>query len=477
MLLQILLHQLLLGSTGLSDATPTGRLAYGWRPDIGNQTAILKSHAPSWAPEPQTRGTWGIIYSCTFTIILTIYSTLHLNIPGPDEGRFNYRFYLRNLKWAAITMIMPEITLHFAYMHWHEAIWLCGDLEEIQTSGQDVFGSKIKSKISFKQFWKYLWAARPNYPLKYGFYVGMGGFVIETKENNGDPKSQSQKAVTANGVLLLANKGIMCEIRPESISDKSKVDIIAKTLAIFQVSWTVVDVIARKICGLPISLLEVHTLVHVACALILYFFWFEKPAGVKDPTILKSEAAAILTELNGMLPRYYSESWRSRKPKETIVERSETLPSVAYYSIDRDTLYPLFGILLLLLTSAAYGGFHLAGWNFIFSNIIEIYTWKIAIVGSFSSVLSLYGTMGIIYIYFYLVKNRSFRETFQYLFRPDLEDLLDFLLLLYMWISSLLSIIVIISRILLIILSYLSLRDSVEGIYLVVPWTQFLPHI
>lgn len=36
--------------------------------------------------------------------------------------------------------------------------------------------------------------------------------------------------------------------------------------------------ITRRVFGLPITLLEVHTMLHVGCAIALYVFWFQVSA-------------------------------------------------------------------------------------------------------------------------------------------------------------------------------------------------------
>lgn len=36
----------------------------------------------------------------------------------------------------------------------------------------------------------------------------------------------------------------------------------------------IVQCIARKVNGYPLSLLGIHTMVHVLCALIIYFLWW-----------------------------------------------------------------------------------------------------------------------------------------------------------------------------------------------------------
>ncbi|KAF8537306.1 hypothetical protein BDD12DRAFT_645032, partial [Trichophaea hybrida] len=83
-----------------------------------NDTALRKSFAPSWVPEPQYRGTWGILYSCLLTLLLCVYNAIHLNVPSQDEGLFSYRYYRRMAKWAFIALIAPEVVLVCAYFQW-----------------------------------------------------------------------------------------------------------------------------------------------------------------------------------------------------------------------------------------------------------------------------------------------------------------------------------------------------------------------
>lgn len=77
------------------------------------------------------------------------------------------------------------------------------------------------------------------------------------------------------GIIELAKKGYFLEISEKAIKDKSKADILAKLLVCVQVVWMVIQCIGRKVEGLPISLLEIHVLVHVACALCMYALWIK----------------------------------------------------------------------------------------------------------------------------------------------------------------------------------------------------------
>lgn len=207
---------------------------------------------------------------------------------------------------------------------------------------------------------------------------------------------------------------------------------------------------------------------HVVCALILYFFWFEKPAGVKDPTILDKKAAEILENLSPksheiLIPANFRV--RGQRLEKRLIERAETIPVVAYNYMAGYGYIAVFYI-LLILTSVVYGGIHLCGWNFIFPTEIEAYIWKISCVGSLATFFSL--PSFVIFLSWYFYGDRSIIQIVRN--RWEMMDI-------YQLVSMPIFIFGIISRVFLIVQSFLSLRGAVEGIYLVVPWTQFLPHI
>ena len=82
--------------------------------------------------------------------------------------------------------------------------------------------------------------------LRYGFFVAMGGFVYDVENLHDD---LSFVTITPRGVIALARQGQFVDISPEDISDKSKADIFMKSLICIQVSWMVIQCIARKAAG------------------------------------------------------------------------------------------------------------------------------------------------------------------------------------------------------------------------------------
>ena len=115
----------------------------------------------------------------------------------------------------------------------------------------------------------------------YAHYVLMGGLVANVEEIHNTYKIIT---FTTDGVLWLAYHGHFCRVSRGDIEDKSKADFLAKFLVCVQVLWVVGQAVERKAAGYPISLLEVHAMVHVVCALIMYALWWKKPLNVQKPT-------------------------------------------------------------------------------------------------------------------------------------------------------------------------------------------------
>jgi hypothetical protein len=120
----------------------------------------------------------------------------------------------------------------------------------------------------------------------YGHYAAMGGFATDVEHIHNVAK---RATLTTAGLLFLARRGKFCRVNRSHIQDKSKADILAKGLVCIQVLWVAGQVIERKLAGYPMTLLEIHTLVHVVCALVMYGLWAQKPLNVQDPTSVSFE--------------------------------------------------------------------------------------------------------------------------------------------------------------------------------------------
>ena len=119
-----------------------------------------------------------------------------------------------------------------------------------------------------------------RYSLIYGYFVTMGGFIVDVSHLH---NTLSRLTLSPKGIAFLAKHGHFVKISDSAIKDKSKADWLAKSLVCIQVGWMLVQTVSRRIVGYPITLLEVHTLVHVACAIGMYGLWFQKPLDIRDP--------------------------------------------------------------------------------------------------------------------------------------------------------------------------------------------------
>ena len=135
----------------------------------------------------------------------------------------------------------------------------------------------------------------------------MGGFIVDVSPLH---NTLSRLTISAKGLAFLAKHGHFVNMPDAAIRDKSKADMLVKSLVCIQVSWMLVQTVSRKIAGYPITLLEVHTLVHVACAISMYGLWFEKPLDVQDPAWVDASEFEDLLAL--MLVRNYGFGTRIR---------------------------------------------------------------------------------------------------------------------------------------------------------------------
>lgn len=98
----------------------------------------------------------------------------------------------------------------------------------------------------------------------------MRGFVVYVSNIH---DSHKKFTLTTEGILFLAERGHFLKTSKRSIHGKTKPDFLAKGLICIQVRWLVVQCMARKLSGHPISILETHTFVHIVIALSMFILW------------------------------------------------------------------------------------------------------------------------------------------------------------------------------------------------------------
>jgi hypothetical protein len=125
--------------------------------------------------------------------------------------------------------------------------------------------------------------SKPPFDMVYAHYAVMGGFAADVANLH---NKLQRVTFTTEGILFLAKHGRFLDTSRSNIQDKSKADTLAKSLVCFQVMWVVGQAIERKVAGYPITLLELHTIVHVVCVIVMYGLWIRKPLNVQNPIVL-----------------------------------------------------------------------------------------------------------------------------------------------------------------------------------------------
>lgn len=79
------------------------------------------------------------------------------------------------------------------------------------------------------------------------------------------------------------------EISREDISDKSKGDILSKGIALVQIGWFLLQLVARSHENLAITELELTTAALAALNFAMYICWWDKPQDVRCPVVIRTK--------------------------------------------------------------------------------------------------------------------------------------------------------------------------------------------
>ncbi|KAE9372869.1 hypothetical protein N431DRAFT_409181 [Stipitochalara longipes BDJ] len=228
-----------------------------------------------WVPEPDGRGTFGILRGCVITLALCVYTALHVNIP--PEKATKLRKAMTKMKWVLIGMFAPELVVFVAWCQRQQASKLSKDLQPIFEKGA----------LDMPQNRR-----RHQWTLTHSFFAIMGGFAIDTNDLGEDPyiHGSPRLHLGPDAVLEAARLSLLPDISLGYIKDKSKADSLAKALVVTQAGWLILQCIERTASKLPLTALELNTLAHAVCALFTYALWWNKPLDIKDPTKIVGES-------------------------------------------------------------------------------------------------------------------------------------------------------------------------------------------
>jgi hypothetical protein len=222
-------------------------------------------------PEPDYRGTFGLIWTCFATVLLCTWNVAHPNLPAEDDGFWS--ILCNRLGYFLLGLVAPEWITCVALIELFEAL-------------------AVKRKVCVHLYrtlaLKLTTVKSPKWSLTLSFYLVMGGLVIEDKDNEDEHAIIRLKP---KRFLRLIDQGIMDwpKIPDSEIMDHSKSDWFLKMLALIQIGYFVAQTIGRHLEHLPITPVETYTLGTIVCAITTYIAWWSKPFDIRKPTICYPE--------------------------------------------------------------------------------------------------------------------------------------------------------------------------------------------
>jgi len=415
----------------------------------------VQFQAPSCGNPNAGRSLWDIIRSCALTILLCTWTSVHPNIPSPDE-RWP-RIALRRIGLMLAALIIPEAIIAWALR-------------------QRLAATELAEKHKGE-----------GWTTTHGLFAIMGGFM----EYEGNrpirvvfPEQLKSYSLTGNGSFPRISKA--------EIEDKSKGDAISKGFVILQITWFVTQCIARGVQGLPITELELATVAFAALNLVIYLLWWDKPLNVqrgvrvyklkKRPTeehVDDGDAEASTGFWVALRDAYFDlPATILRGPHLDGFDQMPWLVRVIWWPIltplailsGQDGKYedltkvgtfypcewvrmPLRGGFLVSAIASAFGAIHCIGWSFTFPSSSEKYLWRFASVSIFG--------IPIIFVPLRLAFSKF----------PDKYDVIGIPIVMFqvmLYISC---------RLILLVLPFLCLRSLPPAAYLVAQWTSFIPHL
>jgi hypothetical protein len=236
----------------------------------------------TWQPGPEGRGTLSILWSCVLTMILCVWTALHLNVPVPESleqhsveeparlrslvhGIFKLlawlvrrevpawesdnvskvcgtaRGFLRRFVWLLLGLFTPEFVVYTAATQYLDPR---KDLQRDDSRFREMFAPN-KVQLSATQM----------------HFAAMGGIVIDEKEWPSRLEDKTRRVWYLNPVAvelaLFWDPRLGEQIQQKNIEDKSKSNALAKTLVCMQALWFMAQCVSRFAQSLPVTLLEV----------------------------------------------------------------------------------------------------------------------------------------------------------------------------------------------------------------------------
>lgn len=391
-------------------------------PFINATNISIQQHEPTWQSGPGSRGTLSLVLSCAITLFFCIWTAVHVNIEPTNEinytldrlfgsflpclkdiklGKFLAKSWVRKLGWGCVALLVPEGVMAIATYERSSARLLRDKINDVKRKSKD----------------------KDEWDMSLAYYSVMGGFTISERvydaQGGSEPGGKNKPlTLTPFGVLQVAKwecsigdgagsaggrKRMLLAVTSEEVRDKGNANWFAKAIVFWQVFWMMIEVSGRAAAKLPVTLLELHTVLHTFCAAAMYVAWWYKPVDIGTPTILSLDNDLVKQLREGTKDRDPTDPLTMEQTEADKVDKRAYLTSRA--GLGKKLFYSLCGnedlsyfarlanayarlqrgwgniwkqCLIISIVGLVYGGVHLTSWNSVFPSDIEELLWQIA---------------------------------------------------------------------------------------------------
>ena len=383
-----------------------------------------------WVSTNCGRGTSDILWSCLATILLSVWTVIHLPLPClsrfdggklvADEPSRSWRNWIirSGIVPAVVSVVAPEFLTFTAI-------------------GEFIDARRRQRKMTSM-----------NWTLTHAFFLRMGGFCFETPSGIrlqlDDEELMSAISAEIRPVWLSELEKVQ-EVR---INDHAKSNPLTKLVACGQALWLVTQAISRIYQHHAVTLLEVSTVAYAACALTAYVAWWKKPQNSTVPVTIPCSAEVIPQRLTERPLYYTKDSW-----SEYLWGGQHWSKALAYEN-------EYVGEAIFTLCPAIFGAIHVASWNIKLLSTVEQWMWRASALYCCTAGLIVVLAAGLIY----LCRKRSWIQDST---MASIADLVTYVV----------STLYVIARTYMIVEVFLSLRALPRSAYESVQWSSFVPHI
>lgn len=385
-----------------------------------------------WVSTDCGRRTSDILWSCLATILLSVWTVIHLPVPCYsrfEEGKLisgepsqSWRNWVirSGIVPAVISVIAPEFMTYMAL--------------------RDLYAAWLIQRLMKQMKWT----------LTRAFFLHMGGFCLET------PSGLRMQFDVNQLLSAIANSADWLrqleKVEEHHINDHAKSNPITKLIACGQALWLVTQIISRVHQHKAITLLEVSTTAYAVCALTAYLAWWNKPQNPTLPITISCSDIELPQQDKTMLMYYDFET------KKEYVWAGRWFDH--YFRIEGSIYAWVDTFLLGILCTAMFGAIHVASWNIKLLSHAEQWLWR----GS-----ALYCcTAGTIFV---LVPTLDAICQYLSLIREATSGIIE------TYAVVVIASIYVIVRLYMIAEVFLSLRALPRSAYEEVQWSSFIPHI